>query len=95
MAVLMEMEFEATPEQYEAVDKAVDARENPPGGMIAHSAQDVGGGRMRIVDIWESPEAFGAFAESRLGAAVTEVMGADGPSAPEPKFTQLHNAYSG
>jgi hypothetical protein len=94
MAVLMEMEFEATPEQYDAVENAVDGRGNPPAGLIAHTAQDLGG-RMRIVDVWESPEAFGAFAEARLGAAVTEVMGADGPQAPEPKFTELHNAYSG
>ena len=93
MAVLMEFELEATADQYDAVDKAVDAKGNPPDGFIAHSAQDQGG-TIRVVDIWESPEAFGAFAESRLGPAIAEALGGDAPPRPEPKFTQLHNAYS-
>lgn len=92
MAVLMELEVPATADQYDAIDKAVDIRGDPPEGFIAHSAQDAGG-NMRIVDIWESADAFGAFAQSRLGAAVAEVLGDDAPQAPEPKFTELHNAY--
>jgi hypothetical protein len=92
MAVLMTLEFEATADQYDAVDKAVDAKGDPPDGLIAHSAQDLGG-KMRVVDIWESPEAFGAFAESRLGPAIAQTLGDDGPQAPEPEFTELHNAY--
>jgi hypothetical protein len=95
MAVLMETEIEATPDQYESVERVLDGRGNPPDGLIAHSAQDLGGGRMRIVDIWESPDAFGAFAESRLGSAMTEALGDDGPPPPEPAFTELHNAYRG
>ncbi len=92
MAVLMELEVPATAEQYDAIDKAVDVRGNPPEGFIAHSAQDAGG-TMHVVDIWESADAFGAFAQSRLGAAIAEVIGDDAPQAPEPKFTELHNAY--
>jgi hypothetical protein len=93
MAVLMEMEIPANAEQYDQVAEILDPAANPPDGLIAHSAQDAGG-TMRIVDIWESPEAYGAFAESRLGPAVAQVMGEGGPGAPEPKFTELHNAFS-
>jgi hypothetical protein len=94
MAVLMELEFEATPEQYDAVDKALDAKGNPPDGLIVHTARQ-DGEVMRVVDVWESPEAFGAFAESRLGPVVNETLGDDAPEGPpEPKFTELHNAYS-
>jgi hypothetical protein len=93
MAVLMELEFEGTPEQYDAVEQAMDAKGNPPDGLIAHSAQDLGG-KMHIVDIWESPEAFGAFAESRLGPTIAQTLGDDAPPAPQPRFTELHNAYS-
>jgi heme-degrading monooxygenase HmoA len=92
MAVLMEIEIPATAEQYDAIDKALDIGSNPPEGFIAHSAQDAGGS-MRVVDIWESADAFGAFAQSRLGAAIAEVMGDDAPENPAPKFTELHNAY--
>jgi hypothetical protein len=93
MAVLLEMEIPASPEQYDQVNEILDPTGNPPEGLIAHSARE-DGGKMSIVDIWESQQAFGAFAESRLGPAVSKVMGGDGPSAPEPKFTELYNAFS-
>ena len=94
MPVLMELEFEGTTEQYDAVDKALDAKGNPPDGFIAHSAEDLGG-KVRVRDLWESAQAFEAFAESRLGPTIAQTLGDDAPSqAPEPKFTELHNAYS-
>ena len=91
MAVLMETEFEASAEQYDAVQKALDIENNPPDGYIAHSAQDLGG-KIRVRDFWESAEAFGAFAESRLGPTIAQTLGDDAPPAPEPTFTELHNA---
>ncbi len=92
MAVLMELEVQSTKEQYDAIDNALDVRGNPPDGFIAHSAEDRGG-TMYIRDLWESADAFGQFAESRLGPTIAQVMGDDAPPAPEPKFTELHNAY--
>jgi hypothetical protein len=94
MAVLLTIDLDMTTDQYDAVDKALDAKSNPPDGFISHSAQDLGG-KMRVVDVWESPEAFGAFAESRLGPTIAETLGDDAPPAPEPEFTELHNAYKG
>ena len=91
MAVRMEMDIEATPEQYDQVDQALDVDGNPPDGFIAHSAEDRGG-TIHIVDIWESPEAFGAFAAGRMGPTIAQELGDEAPDAPEPKFTELHNA---
>ena len=94
MAVFMELEIPITPDQYDAVDSALDPKGNPPDGLIAHTAR-FDGGTLRVLDIWESPEAFGAFAESRLGPTIAETLGDDAPPGPpEPKFTELHNAYS-
>jgi hypothetical protein len=94
MAVLMELEFEATLEQYDAVDAALDVRGNPPDGLIAHTARQEGD-KIRVLDVWESPEAYGAFAESRLGPVIGETLGDDAPPTPsEPQYTELHNAYS-
>jgi hypothetical protein len=92
MAVFMEMELPVTPDQYDAVDEALDPQGNPPDGLIAHTAR-FDGDTLKILDVWESPEAFGAFAESRLGPTIAQTLGDDGPS-PDPKFTELHNAYS-
>jgi hypothetical protein len=93
MAVLMEMEIPVSADQYDAVERALDPRGNPPDGLIAHSAQDLGGS-VQIRDLWESAEAFGAFAESRLGPTIAQTLGDEAPPAPEPKFTELHNAFS-
>jgi hypothetical protein len=93
MAVFMEMDMTITPDQYDAVDAAINPQGDPPDGLIAHSAR-FDGETLKVLDIWESPEAFGAFAESRLGPTIGETLGDDAPPAPEPKFTELHNAYS-
>jgi hypothetical protein len=94
MAVFVEMDFDGlTPDQYDEIDAALDPKGNPPDGLIAHSAR-FDGDTLSILDIWESPDAFGAFAESRLAPTIAETLGDDAPSPPEPRFTELHNAYS-
>ncbi len=87
MAVRITMEFEATADQYDEVNGKIG--EDPPDGLIVHSAVDKGG-TMKIVDIWESAEKFGAFGEGTLGPAVAEVMG-EGGSPPTPEIEELHN----
>jgi hypothetical protein len=94
MAVLMEMEMQVTPDQYDAVDAALNPQGDPPDGLIAHTAR-FDGDTLKILDIWESPEAFGAFAESKLGPTIGETLGDDAPdSPPQPAFTDLHNHYT-
>ena len=46
---------------------------------------------MRVVDVWESPEKFAAFAENTLGPQVAEVLGDGGPAPAEPEVQELHN----
>jgi hypothetical protein len=93
MTVFVEMELPVTPDQYDAIDAALDPKGNPPDGLIAHSAR-FDGETLKVLDIWESAEDYGAFAVSRLGPGIAETLGDDAPAPPEPKFTELHNAYS-
>ena len=93
MAVFMELELPVTTDQYDAVEAAMNPQGDPPDGLIAHTAR-LDGDTLKILDIWESPEAFGAFAESRLGPTIGETLGDDAPPPPQPTFTELHNAYS-
>ncbi|MDP9187653.1 MAG: hypothetical protein M3O25_00200 [Actinomycetota bacterium] len=86
MTVLISMEFPATADQYDQVNEALG--EEPPDGLILHSATDMGG-TMRIVDVWESADKFAAFGE-RLGPIVESVMGAGGASL-QPDIQELHN----
>ena len=88
MAVFMELEIPITPDQYDAVDSALDPKGNPPDGLIAHTAR-FDGDTLRVLDIWESPEAFGAFAESRLGPTIAETLGDE---RPPPAGAEVHRA---
>ena len=87
MAVRITLEFEATADQYDKVNDVIE--EDTPDGLIVHSAVDAGG-TMKIVDIWESADKFGAFAEGRLGPEVAAVLG-EGASPPTPQIEELHN----
>jgi len=90
MAVLMTQEFEGTPELYDKVNQTMDVASNPPEGLLIHTVQQVGD-KMRVVDVWESPSAFEAFAQERLGPAVGEVVGDDAPQPTDPEFSELYN----
>ena len=87
MAVRITLEFEATADQYDQVNEKIG--DDPPDGLIVHSAVDKGG-TMKVVDIWESAEKFGAFGQDRLGHAVAEVMG-EGPGPGNPEIEELHH----
>lgn len=92
MAVLMAIEFEATKDQYDEVSKKLDVDANPPDGLMVHTAEDLGGGKMRVVDVWESAGQLDAFTNGPLMEAMTEVMGEQDPeSGTPPEIRELHN----
>ena len=92
MAITMTIEFPATPEQYDSVEEKIEVGTNPPDGLIIHTAAQVGD-NMRVVDVWESEEAFNSFNDQTLMPAVTEVMGAPPPDTTPtpPEIRKLHN----
>jgi hypothetical protein len=92
MAVMVIQEFPASVEQYDQVSEKVDTENNPPEGLILHSGADIGGGKMRVVDIWESADAWQSFLDNRLGPAVVEVMGAP-PEGMEPPPIEVHELH--
>ena len=75
IAMLMEAPGDAHPGAYDAVNKKMDIENNPPAGLIVHTAGRAENGSWRIFDIWESQEAFDRFNEERLGPALREVIG--------------------
>jgi hypothetical protein len=89
MAVAIIMDIEATAEEYDAVNEKIQPEANPPEGLIIHVG-GVMGSSIRVIDVWESEQAFNDFRESRLGPAVGEVMGeAAGP--PNIQVLELHD----
>jgi hypothetical protein len=88
----MTLEFPGTTDQYDEVNRKLDVENNPPDGLIVHTCAQVGD-NLRIVDVWESQDAYESFSNGRLGEAVAEVMGPppeDAQQGPAPAFQELH-----
>jgi hypothetical protein len=73
MPVVMFMRWEGTTEEgYQALRKEVNIDGDPPRGGLLHivAIDDKGA---RITDVWESPELFNEFVETRLMPAVARL----------------------
>jgi hypothetical protein len=88
MAVVVIQEFEATPDEYDQVNEKLGAE--VPEGCTLHAAVDLGGGRMKSVDVWESAEHFQNFVQDKLIPAIAEVN-PDAPQAPEPEIREIYD----
>jgi hypothetical protein len=95
IVLYQKMPPEATLEMIQAVTEEMDVRNLPPNGLIVHTVVDMGG-RMTIIDVWESQEDYEKFGTDRLGpafAAVSQRMGVDLAQAGEPE-TQILETLS-
>ena len=81
MAIGLRLKFDGgTQEQYDAVHSELGIAENPPEGMIFHSAGPIDGG-WGVIDFWESRAHFDRFQQSRLGPTIQE-LGDRAPQGP-------------
>jgi hypothetical protein len=88
MAIVVIQEFEATTEEYDQVDQKLG--DETPEGAILHAAVDLGGGRMKSIDVWESVEHFQSFVQDKLIPAIAEVN-PDAPQAGEPEIHEIYD----
>lgn len=90
MAIMLLYRWEGvTPEQYDAVRAGVGWLDHPhPGGRIHIAA--FSDNALHITDVWDSVEAFQAFANDRL-LPVIQPLGL--PGEPVIQFLPLHEAY--
>jgi hypothetical protein len=83
-----EDETDRSTKNYDAINERLGAEENPPDGMLVHTAGFFGQG-FRIFDVWESEEQFQRFLSERLMPIVGEVAGPDA-AQPETTIYELH-----
>lgn len=82
MAVTVVLDMEnVTPEFYDAVVREMRIDEEPPAGLILHTA-GMFEGKWREVETWESLEAFETFRRDRVYPAVMRLV-PDGTALPE------------
>jgi hypothetical protein len=71
-------------QQYERI--AAGMTDSPPTGLVLHLAGPTDEG-FRIIDVWESEDAYRQFEAERLQPAIVALRG---PSRPAPAFRDLH-----
>ena len=83
-----------TLEFLDEVTREMRVEADPPAGLIVHTHFDEGG-RIRVIDVWDSTEAFEAFRDSRLMPTMQKVAaghGMDMTQAPMPETTMTEVA---
>jgi hypothetical protein len=93
MPIVMSLEWpDTTLEDYDRVMELLqlDAR-TPDGGVLHVCGAD--GGTIRILDIWESEDAWNAFRDGRLMPALHQA-GLLEKGAPQVRVFPLHNVYA-
>jgi hypothetical protein len=91
MAVGIRLKFSGgTQEQYDALHQHMDVDNNPPDGMLFHSAGPIDGG-WGVIDFWESTEAFDRFAQAQLMPAVQELGDRAFPGPPDRAEFSVHH----
>lgn len=76
-----------TLEFLDEVTREMGVETDPPAGLIVHTHFEEGD-RIRVVDVWDSQDAFDAFAETRLMPTMQKVAaghGMDLSQAPQPE----------
>jgi hypothetical protein len=81
-----------TRESYEKISAKMGTDENPPGGLIVHTAGDVGGA-WQIVDVWESVDAKERFERDRLMPAITSIVGAANMEQGQPDVVEYEATH--
>jgi hypothetical protein len=85
IAMLLEWPGE-TQEQYEQLMKVLALDASPPEGGMFHVCGPIPGG-WRVLEVWESEEAFWRFFDERLKPAVRQV---GIPDMPDPQLYPVH-----
>ena len=91
VAVLSENDV-VTTELYDQVKAKMDIENNPPEGMILHTAGSAANGWVNF-DVWESKEAFEAFDRDRLMPAIQAVAAAAGMEPSPPRRQEVYELH--
>ena len=97
MAILTIQEFEveeddrSTP-NYDAISSRLELEQDPPAGLLIHTAGFTGRGQFRIANVWDSEQSWESFRDGRLAEALKPVMESGEGSPPAADYSyELHN----
>ena len=96
MAVAFVQEFgpgDRSTTNYDAISARLNAKDDPPDGVIIHTAGFTGDGGFRIFDVWESREHLQRFLEDRLMPIVQELTAGQDLPQPREDIYELHDLF--
>ena len=91
MLIVVQYTTNAGPEEYDEVVSKIRFHDEPPPGLVMHTAAVTEDGRMRVFDIWRSREHHDEFATSRLRPAIVEVVGEERAATHDHTMLTLHS----
>jgi hypothetical protein len=95
MAVVMVMRWQGiSPADYDQARDVVGWERDPAEGGLNHTAWFDTDGALRVVDVWESAEAFDRFANERLMPGLAAAGLLEGKGEPEVTFAELHRHWA-
>ncbi len=98
MAFARLIEFDPSGERstsnYDAVTKRVGVEEEPPDGLILHSAGYTDDGTFRIYDVWETEEQADRFFSERFAPALEAAADPDSAEPVKQETYRLHNVIT-
>jgi hypothetical protein len=90
--VVVQYTTDVGPDEYDAVVSSMRFHDEPPDGLIVHTAAVTSNARMRVFDVWQSQEAHDRFVERRLKPAISAVVGEERDGRLHaPEVHQLHS----
>jgi quinol monooxygenase YgiN len=89
MAVWFSLELPMTEQQADAILRELGLTNRPAPGQLFH-IEGTADGSIRVVDVWESEQAFQQFFQERLTPAFQRA-GAQVPEGLQPQFLQARN----
>jgi hypothetical protein len=89
MAVWFSLELPMSEQQADAILRELGLTDKPAPGQIFH-VEGTTGGTVRVVDVWESEQAFGQFMQERLMPAMQRA-GVQLPEGAQPEFLQARH----
>ncbi len=92
MPIVVQYTTSVSVAEYDEVVSRIRFHDDPPEGLVMHTAAVNGEGRMRIFDVWRSLESHDRFAEDRLRPAIAEVVGQEYADAGD--HLEVHELHS-
>ncbi len=97
VVIIQEPPIPITAEMYDTVNEKMDIENEPADGMIFHSAGADESGKWRIIDVWESRDAYDRFRSERLGPAIqatAQEFGVDPGEGPTVTAYEAHHVVA-